>query len=151
MDFAKFNKAFDLNALKNDVVEAEKNGGGNFDEVPAGTYEVKVKKLELVESKKGDPMVTAWFEILTGENKGRLIFMNQVIKQGFQIHIVNTLLREMDTGVEIKFDDFQQYSGLLLDVEETINAEKLEYALEYDKTSKGFSTFKIKEVFEAGN
>lgn len=149
MDFAKFNKAFDLNALKNDVVEAEKNGGGNFDEVPAGTYEVKVKKMELTESKKGDPMVTVWFEILTGENKGRLIFMNQVIKQGFQIHIINTLLKEMDTGLEIKFDDFEQYSSLLFDVEEKINEDKLEFALEYGKTAKGFSTFKITEVFEA--
>lgn len=149
MDYSKFNKAVDLDGLKHDVKEAEENGGGNFDEVPVGTYEVKVKKMELTESKKGDPMVTIWFEILTGNLKGRLIFMNQVITQGFQIHIVNALLRDMDTGLEIKFDDYEQYAGLLFDVEEKINEDRLEFALEYGKSAKGFSTFAIEEIFEA--
>lgn len=147
MDYKKFNQAFDLNALKNDVKEVEENGGGNFDKVPCGTYEVKVKKLELKESKKGDPMVTAWFKILTGDHKGQLIFMNQVITQGFQLHIMNTLLREMDTGIEIKFDDFQQYADLLFDVAEKIDEDKLEFALELGE-NKGFNTYKIVEVFE---
>lgn len=147
MDFKKFNQAFDLNALKNDVKEAEENGGGNFDKVPCGTYEVKVEKMELKESKKGDPMVSIWFKILNGDHKNQLIFMNQVITQGFQIHIVNTLLRDMDTGIEIKFDDFEQYDHLLFDIEEKISEDRLEFALELGE-NKGFNTYKIVEVFE---
>ena len=149
MDFSKFNKAFDVNALKNDVKEAAENSG-NYREVPKGDYEVKIDKLELTESKKGDPMVSVWFTILNGEYEKSKIFMNQVITQGFQIHIMNTFLRSLDSGIEIQFDDFEQYAQLLMDVHEAIDSQGLEYALAYGE-SKGFSTFEIKEVFETGN
>lgn len=148
MDFSKFNQAFDLNALKNDIAEAAENGGGNFKEVPTGKYEVKIDKMELTESKKGDPMVSVWFKVLAGEYEGSRIFMNQVVNQGFQIHIVNTFLRSLDTGIEIGFDDFEQYGNLLLDVMEKIDEQKLEFALDYGETSKGFKTFEITEVYE---
>lgn len=149
MDFKKFNQAFDINALKNDVKEAAENSG-NYREVPHGDYEVKIDKLELTESKKGDPMVSVWFTILNGEYEKSKIFMNQVITQGFQIHIMNTFLRSLDSGLEIQFDDFEQYAQLLMDVHESIDSQGLEYALAYGE-SKGFNTFEIKEVFETGN
>lgn len=144
--FAKFNQMFNVDELKHDVEEAAKNGGGNYKEVPVGQYEVKVTKCELTESKKGDPMVSIWFKVLAGEYENSLIFMNQVIKQGFQLHLCNTLLKSFDTGLEIKFDDFDQYEQLLLDVMEAIDAQKLEYALTLGE-NKGFKTFEITEVF----
>lgn len=149
IDFSKFDKMVDVEGLKEDIQTAKENGGlGDFKEVPTGTYEVSVTKLELSESKKGDPMVSIWFKILAGEFKNSLIFMNQVITQGFQIHIVNELLRSMETTLEIDFDSYAQYAQLLMDVHEAID-NKLEFALEYGKTSKGFPTFKITEVFFA--
>lgn len=149
MDYSKFNKAFDVAALKNDVKEAAENGG-NYKEVPKGQYEVKIDKMELTESKKGDPMVSVWFTILSGEFEKSKIFMNQVITQGFQIHIMNEFLRSLDSGCEIQFDDFEQYAQLLMDVHEAIDSQGLEFALEYGE-SKGFNTYKITEVFESGN
>mgnify|MGYP003571255552 CR=1 FL=1 len=149
MDFSKFNKAVDLEALKHDIQEAEENGGSsNFKEVPVGTYEVKIEKMELKESKKGDPMLSVWFKILNGEWENSRIFMNQVITQGFQIHICNSFLRSLDTGLDIVFDDFEQYANLVMDVHEKVDAQQLEFALDYGKTNKGFSTFEITEVFE---
>ena len=149
MDFSKFNKAVDLEALKHDIQEAEENGGlGDYKEVPTGTYEVKIEKMELKESKKGDPMLSVWFKILNGEFENSMIFMNQVITQGFQIHISNTFLRSLDTGLEIHFDDFEQYANLIMDVHEKVDEQRLEFALDYGKTNKGFSTFEITEVFE---
>ena len=148
--FDDFNKAFNTETLKNDVKEAAENGGGNFKEVPTGNYEVAVEKLELVASKsKREPMVSAWFKIVAGDFKGQRIFMNQVITQGFQVHIVNEFLRSLKTGLEIVFDDYNQYHNLLLDVKEAIDTQKLEYNLKYGKTNKGFNTFEIEEVFEA--
>lgn len=143
----KFNKSIDVKGLQADVKEAAENGGtGEYKEVPHGTYEVKVEKMELKASKKGDPMVAIWFKILEGDFKNSILFLNQVITQGFQIHIVNEILRSMDTGVEIEFQNFEQYGNLLMDVHEAIN-EKLEFALEYGE-KKGFNTFKITEVYE---
>ncbi len=103
-------------------------------EVPNGIYNVKILKMELVVS-KGDPMVSIWFKIVSdGEYKNSIIFMNQVITQGFQIHIVNELLRmmvsEMGTDAPvIEFKTFKQYGNLIMDVFEAID-NNFEFELE---------------------
>ena len=147
MDFSKFDKQFDLAALKKDTEEASKNSG-NFESVPFGKYEVSVNKMELAESKKGDPMVVIWFKVVSGEYANRLIFYNQLITQGFQIHLMNNFLKSLGTGIDIKFESFSQNNQLLLDIAEKIDADAVEFGLEYGETSKGFSTFKITDIFE---
>lgn len=147
LDFSKFDKKVDLEGLKNDIADAEENGGGNFKEVPLGTYEVAITKLELGESKKGDPMVKVWFKIVSeGEFKNSLIFMNQVITQGFQIHIVDEFLRSLETDIDITFESYSQYADMLMDVFEEIEGN-YEYGLKYGE-NKGFNTFEITDIFE---
>lgn len=146
----KFDKEVDTEGLAADVAEAAANGSGTYKEVPHGQYEVAITKMELISSKKGDPMVSIWFKIVgEGEYKGSLIFFNQVITQGFQIHIANQLLRAMDTGVEIEFETYKQYGEMLMDVFEAVD-ETLEFGLTYGKGKKDFSTYEITEVFEVG-
>ena len=146
IDFSKFDKKVDLEGLKQDIVDAEENGGGSFKEVPLGTYEVAITKLELSESSKGDPMVKVWFKILDGEYKNSLIFMNQVITQGFQIHIMDEFLRSLETDIDIVFESYSQYAQLLMDIYEEIDGN-YEYGLKYGE-KKGFNTFEIPDVFE---
>lgn len=143
MDFSKFDKMVDLEGLKKDI---EDSTSGDFKEVPHGTYEVAITKLELGESKKGDPMVKVWFKIIAGEYKGSLLFMNQVVTRGFQIHIVDEFLRSLETDIEISFESYSQYNELLMDVFEAIDGN-FEYGLQYGE-NKGFDTFKITDVFE---
>ena len=143
MDFSKFDKKIDLEGLKQDIADSANN---DFKEVPLGTYEVAITKLELGESKKGDPMVKVWFKILEGEFKNSLIFMNQVVTKGFQIHIVDEFLRSLGTDIDIHFESFSQYANLIADVYEAVNGN-FEYALEYGE-NKGFNTFEITEIFE---
>lgn len=146
--FEKWNKNVDAEALVRDVEEAAENGGGEYKEVPTGDYEVRIDKMELKESKKGDPMFSCWFKILNGEYENSLIFMNQVITQGFQIHQVNEFLRSLESGVEIKFDgNYEHYNNMILDVAEAID-ETHEYGLEYGENKKGYPTFKIVDVYE---
>ena len=143
----KFDKKIDTKVLKEGIKQARENGGGNYEEVPQGTYEVAVEKIELIESKKGDPMVSIWFKIVAGKYKNSKIFYNQVINQGFQIHLCNELLKSLDTGVNVEFDSYAQYNEVLMDVAE--GTKTLEYALEYGENKKGYPTYKITEVFEA--
>lgn len=150
VDFSKFDKAMDLEGLSADIKEAEENGGGNFREVPHGAYECKITKLELGESKKHDPMVSIWFKIVDGEYKGSLIFMNQVVTQGFQIHIVNDFLRSLESGIEIVWPgSYNEFAQLLLDVHEAIDGN-FEYCIEYGE-KKGFNTFKVTDIYEVEN
>lgn len=151
--FDKWDKEIDTAGLANDVKEAAANGTGEYKEVPHGDYEVAVQQMELKASKKGDPMVSIWFKILDGEFKNSIIFYNQVITQGFQVHIVNEMLRKMmsestdsDLITEIEFKSYKQYGNLIMDIFEAIN-ENFEYVLSYKKGKKDFSTYEIKEVF----
>lgn len=142
----KFDKEIDTDGLAADVKDAAENGT-SFKDVPHGSYEVAIDKMELTASKAGDPMVSIWFKVLTGDFKGSRIFYNQVVTQGFQIHLVDEFLRSLDTGLDIAFVTYKQYGGLIMDVMEAVDG-KLEYALEYGEGKKGFSTYKITEVFD---
>lgn len=148
VDYTKFDQMIDTKELKKDIEKSRENNGGDLEEVPAGTYEVKITKLELVASKKsGEPMVTIRFEILSGDYKGRLIFMNQIVTQGFQLNIMDNFLRSLDSGVEVYFDTYQQYGNMLLDIHEAISGN-LEYELDYGKNKKGYNTFEILDIFD---
>lgn len=142
--WSKFDKEIDTKALASEIEGASTR---TYREIPKGTYEVKVEKLELVQSKAGDPMVTAWFEILQGEYKGSFIFMNQVITQAFQVHIVNEFLRSLGTDLTIEFTTYSQYGNLLMDIHEAIDGN-MEYVLNYGENNKGYSTFEIEEIFD---
>lgn len=150
--FSKWDKAIDTEGLAKDVEEAAKDGGNRtYKEVPVGQYEVSVEQMELKASKKGDPMVSIWFKIVSdGEYKGSMIFFNQVITQGFQIHNCNEILRamvqEMDDAPEIAFETYSQYADLIMDIHEAVSGN-YEFALNYGQNSKGFNTFEITEVF----
>lgn len=143
----EFDKSIDTEGLAKDVEEAAENGGRR--EVPHDTYEVAISKLELTKSKKGDPMVTCWMKIVEGEYKGSLIFMNQVVTQGFQIHIANEFMRalvqEMENPVEIQFKTYSQYSNMIMDIMEAID-NNFEYKVRY-YDNKGYNAFEIQEVY----
>ena len=146
--FEKWNSNADLVGLKADIEQAQKDDGERtYEAVPHGKYEVKVDKMELKPTKKGDPMVSIWFTILEGKYKKSKLFMNQVVTQGFQLNIVNKFLRSMETGVNVEFIDYTQYADMLLDVAEACDTNKLEFAVKYEDNN-GYDKFTIIEVFE---
>lgn len=135
--------------------EVEENGGGNFEPIPDGQYEVEVEVMELTTSKAGDPMLKIWFKVLEGEYEGQRIFYNKVMQPqndrafGLQVHQNNEILRalwdcEKD---EVKFTGFEDYADLVLDIHEDIEG-KFEYLLKKETDDKGYDQFEIEEVFE---
>ncbi len=147
--FDKWNKAIDVEGLAKDTKEVEANGGtGEYAEIPVGTYEVKIEKMELKESSKGDPMFSAWFRIIAGDYENQLLFMNAVITQGFQIGNVNRFLRSLDVTDTVEFKDYAQYNDLIMDIMEGIEEAGLEYLIEYKKNKKDFPVYTVKEVYE---
>ena len=144
--FDKWNSNVDLKGLQEDVKKAQEDNR-EYEAVPHGEYEVKLDKLELKATKKGDPMVSAWFTILNGKYKKSKLFLNQVITQGFQIHIMNTFLKSMGTSVNVEFVDYKQYAEMLMDIAEECDSAGLEFAIKYED-NKGYDKFTITEVFE---
>jgi hypothetical protein len=144
--FAKFNQEMDKDLIQQEINEASAN---SFEDVPVGKYEVAVTRLEVKPTKNGDKvMITCTFKILDGQYKGRLIFFNQVIMTGFQIHMANQFLRSLDTGEEIEFKDYDQYSDMVKVIDKVIQVSELEYGLEYSKSDKGYDQYKITDVYE---
>ena len=146
MDFSKFDSMFDLDGLKNDIQAAAERNTERV-EVPDGQYECKVEKMEMKESKSGNPMVSIWFRIIAGDFKNSILFMNQTIHTGFGLHTAKKMLSDMDTGLPIDFQSFSQFAGLIESVEEAIKTQQLEYAVKYTTTKNDFKNFEITEVF----
>ena len=91
-------------------------------------------------------MLSVWFQILNGEQKDRLIFMNQLVLQGFQIHTANEFLRSLETDENVEFKGYAKYNILILNIYEKIVDN--EYELDYGENKKGYKTFKILQKYE---
>lgn len=149
--FEKFNSIFDLAGLKSDIESAASNDG-DFVEVPDGNYEVKVTNLELGQTGEksktpGMPMLKVWFDILAGDFKGQKIFMNQMLTTGFGIHKANQLLTDLQSGVPVTFDNFDQYHNMLEQIFAAIDGTG-EYELAYSHNNKGYSVYNIVQRFK---
>lgn len=145
-----FDTEFDLGGIKEDIKTAKEEGSGaQREEVPTGSYEVKVEKLELVTTKKAParPMVTAWLKIVEGEFKNNMIFMNQLVDEGWKINQANEFINKLTDDVEVTFDSFSQYADMLLDIHEDIDG-KYEYAIDYGKTKNNYPTYTITDRFD---
>lgn len=148
IDFSKYDKQTDLEGLKEDTQKAIENGG-EFEEVPSGTYEVAVSELELTMSKKDKPMVKIWYTILDGEYENNKIFQYQLVDTGQKLAIIKPLLEKLTEGeIEVTFESFAQYANLIEEIKDFVEDNSLEYSLEYGENKKGFKTYKILEVFE---
>lgn len=149
--FEKWNNSIDTEGLAKDTKEAEQgNGQGRtYEDIPVGTYEVKIEQMELKESKNGDPMFSAWFRILQGKYENSILFMNAIITQGFQIGNVNKFLRSLEAVEEVEFENYVQYNNLIMDIKEAIDENSLEYLIEFKKNKKDFPVYTVKEVYES--
>lgn len=149
--FEKWNNSIDTEGLAKDTKEAEQgNGQGRtYEDIPVGTYEVKIEQMELKESKNGDPMFSAWFRILRGKYENSILFMNAIITQGFQIGNVNKFLRSLEAVEEVEFENYVQYNNLIMDIKEAIDENGLEYLIEFKKNKKDFPVYTVKEVYES--
>lgn len=151
--FAKFNEMMDVEGLKKDIENAA-SSSGDFEEVPHGDYEVKITKIELGQAGEksktpGAPMAKIWFKIIAGEYNGQLIFMNQMLTSGFGIFKMNQFLDSLKTGIQVVFENFEQYGALFTEIFNEVDG-KAEYQLAYTANPKNdkFSEYNIVKRFK---
>lgn len=148
----KFDEKFKVKEVQKKVKKLNKKTEKkkNFKKVPHSPtegYEVCVEKIELKESKAGNPMVTVWFRIIEGEFKNHFLFYNQIVKEVWQIQLANNFLENLKQDFEISFESYSQYGKLLEDLEWEVKGQ-LAYKLLYAEGKNGFSTFEIVEWWE---
>lgn len=150
IDFSKFDTEENLKQIRED---ANKVVDREFEEVPPGTYEVALSKLELTKSQKGNLMVVVWYTILSGDYENQKIFQYQVVRDGEKVRMFKPLLEKLsDNEIDVTFTTYAKYAELLDEIMEFSEDNNLEYSLKYNekvsKDGKVYKTYKILEVFE---
>lgn len=114
-DFSSFESLLNKDAI-NDITAAETSG--NFDPLPDNEYHVRFDKLELAQSKNGNPMVNATMTITEGKYKNRKIFEHFVLTNkegklnGFKVHncctFLNGLSNDIKCDLKLGFKQFNE-------------------------------------------
>lgn len=148
IDFKKFNEQFPADKMKEELKEAKENSGSNL---PDGEYTCKLEKMELGESSKGALMIKAQFRITKGDHKKQCIFKNCVLtgtkNDGFMLHKANEFLESLDSGVDVTFEDWEQYNDLILDIAEAIQDDGLTYVINLDADGK-YQNMEIVDILD---
>ena len=148
IDFKKFNQQFPADKMKKDLKEAENNSGSNL---PDGEYTCKLEKMELGESSKGALMIKAQFRITKGDHKKQCIFKNCVLtgtkNDGFMLHKANEFLESLDSGIDVSFEDWEQYNDLIMDIAEAIQDDDLTYLIVLDTDGK-YQNMEIADIYD---
>lgn len=135
--FDKFDKIVDLDALKKDVEAAENN---TFEEMPFGTYIVKVDNMELSLG-KGDNAHKLYLKVRFKTESGKCIFMTQSVMSGFPLKKSMDFLKSLESSQDVVFTKYIDFSELVISVFAEIEDKK--YNLEYSQNAKGFKEFNI--------
>lgn len=152
--FDKYAKKINAEELAASQKEIQNNAsGGNYKEVPFGTYEVGVNKLECKLSSTNKPMVSIWFKILEGDFVNSMIFYNGIFTEDWMRHRVVKMLsslldddaHEAEINLILKSGDVDEINNFCMDIQEEIDGQ-FEYLLEYGQ-KKGYNTYSVKEVF----
>lgn len=154
--FEKYASKINAEELEASQREIAKNAdGGDYPEIPVGKYEVKIKKMEAKLSKSSNkPMVSIWFEILTGKFEGNYIFYNAVYTEDWQRHRVVDFLsaildddtHKAEINLILKDSNIQEVNDFVMDIHEQVDGH-FEYLLDYGM-HKGYNTYTIAEVFD---
>lgn len=153
IDFDKWNEQFGGEEAVKALKEAAENGGGDFTELPDGNYLCKLEKLELGESKKGQPMIKGMFRIVGGSHKKQCLFYNQVFCRNasgnaFSIKKGLDFLRSLQIfdDSEVDFDgDYAKFNDLLLDMAEEAESEGMNFDIRKSKDGD-FTRLEVIEV-----
>ncbi len=138
-------------AIKKAMEEQKNEQSRGRREVPAGTYNVRIERLEIGETKDKRPMLKAMCRILDGDYKKSCVFFNRVLygtkNDASMIRSAVEWLESLEPSPEvgsIEYKNMDAFEQLVNDIAEDI--EELEYEIMYDPDE--FNSIEIESVFE---
>jgi len=156
MDFTKFDQQINKEEMAKNIKLAQENGG-DYAEVPKGTYECKIEKLEIGATKNGEPMFKAQLRITEGDHKKQCLFFNRKIfgnkanekgtwNDGVAINSVIGWLNNLGCDYEITFESYSQFNDLVMDIAEEVVSDNIRVEVAYDP--EAFNNISIKDCWE---
>lgn len=151
MSFENFNDNIDWGSIEENLKAKPKKEESKkeFKEIPDGNYFVDVERLELRESKNGNPMVSAMFRIKEGEFANQCMFMNQVVTNPVGLEIALKFLQSLECD-GVGFDSIKSYDDVAQKAEacyECIVENKYYYEVEQKTNDKGFKSVFVVDSF----
>ena len=146
--FEKFESEMNIETLNNDIKTLDnQNTSTDLVEVPEGTYNVEITKLEMgVTGEKsknpGSPKMAVRYKITDGEFKGRTIFQHQLLTTSFGINAACELLDSLGTTIEVVYENEIQFEKVIKSISDIVT-DGNSYELQYGKNYRGFPTFTI--------
>lgn len=107
----------------------EIRGAVGKDKAAYGCYKVMVERMEYRESKEGEPILFICFKIAEGEFRDKMIFYSKLLTHGYWIHQACELMRSFESGLDIEFEEFNQFNQIIKQV--FIVMENKEIILKY--------------------
>lgn len=148
IDFKKFNQEFPAEQVKKQMKDAETNSGPDL---PDGEYKIKLDKMELTQSQKQQLMIKAQFRIKAGNHQNKCIFVNKVMtgtkNDGFMMLKAKEFLESLDSGIDVEFNDWEQFNDLILDIADAIKDDDLTYICTLTTDGK-YQNFEIIDVLD---
>ena len=128
--------------------DAETNSGPDL---PDGEYKIKLDKMELTQSQKQQLMIKAQFRIKAGNHQNKCIFVNKVMtgtkNDGFMMLKAKEFLESLDSGIDVEFNDWEQFNDLILDIADAIKDDDLTYICTLTTDGK-YQNFEIIDVLD---
>lgn len=124
------------------------NAQGGYERLPDGTYPVTIEGLKLGESKKGYPMIKASFEVISGPEAGRKIYVNRVVlrtgapEDGILVRMSNEFLRSLGCG-DVTLTTLSAYEQQINAISNECVRGQYKYAIELFHDKKGFEGERI--------
>jgi hypothetical protein len=154
--FDKFNKNIDVEEIKKQKEEARNgNKSGDFPDLPEGTYEGKLERMEIKATKTGEPQFSAMLRITSGKYKKFCVFYNKKIAgtkaDMWMISQVEDFVNKFEPENEIDFNgDYDNFNEQIMDAAEEICGMGVEFVLEYTdgKNGKKFSNVSINDTWD---
>lgn len=166
MDFSKWDNSINGEEMTKQIEEAKANPPqGDFGELPAGKYTVKIEKMEVRATKDGRPMFAVQCRVIGAaedakddvveylskfKSKMPCMFMNRVLagtkNDANMIASVMGWLDKLESDTRPEFKSYSQFADTVLDIFEEV-ADAVELDVEYDADK--FNSITILEVFDA--
>lgn len=146
-----FNNVMNIEDIKKLFESNESTEKKTYSDLPAGSYEVAIDKLEFQkENQWGNASLNVTFKILVGDYEGRLMFYTQNFNTGYGVRLTKDFLNSLKSSVPVVFEDYDQFTKLVEDIKADITP-KHEYLVELSyQVSKGksYKNYKITKVYD---
>lgn len=155
-NFEEFDKKLNMAQFAKDLEEAKNNASADYPEIPKGTYDVKIERMEIKPTKTtNEPMFSVMLRIVEGEFKNGCLFFNRKIygnketdkwNDAKAVQSVISWLDKLETETIPEFKSYTQFNECILDIFEECEEYGVTLSVEYDPDK--FNPVSIKEVFE---